>query len=152
MRGYRNALAEHRIAVPESYVVLRERFEETGDLAGYQAMQELLRLDPRPDAVFCYNDLTAAGAIEATLKAGLSVPEDIAFIGCGNFRYADYLRIPLSSVDQSTAQLGRIAGEASPSNSPPIPNNPAKNRAAGTPVGGPPIHRRPLEGTERPLS
>jgi LacI family transcriptional regulator len=109
-RGYRNALAEHRITVPESYVVLRERFEETGDIAGYQAMQDLLRLDPRPDAVFCYNDLTAAGAIKATLKAGLRVPEDIAFIGCGNFRYADYLRIPLSSVDQSTAELGRIAG------------------------------------------
>src|SRR5580698_9636728 len=37
MRGYRNALAEHRIAVPENYVILRDRFEETGDLAGFQA-------------------------------------------------------------------------------------------------------------------
>ena len=35
----------------------------------------------------------------------------IAFIGCGNNRYADYLRVPLSSVDHSTAELGRIAGE-----------------------------------------
>jgi len=111
MRGYQNALAEHRIAAPQNYVILRDRFEETGDLAGFQAMQELLRLNPRPDAVFCYNDLTAAGAIEATLQAGLRVPEDIAFIGCGNFRYADYLRIPLSSIDQSTAELGRLAGE-----------------------------------------
>ena len=111
LRGYRNALAEHRVVIPESYVILRNRFEETGDLAGFQAMLELLRLSPRPDAVFCYNDLTAAGAIEATLRAGLRVPEDIAFIGCGNLRYADYLRIPLSSIDQSTAELGRIAGE-----------------------------------------
>jgi LacI family transcriptional regulator len=111
MRGYRNELAEHCISVPESYVVLRERFEEAGDIAGCQAMQQLLILYPRPDAVFCYNDMTAAGAIEATLKAGLRVPEDIAFIGCGNFRYADYLRIPLSSIDQSTAELGRLAGE-----------------------------------------
>jgi LacI family transcriptional regulator len=111
MRGYQNALAEHRIPFAQNYVILRDRFEETGDLAGFQAMQELLRLNPRPDAVFCYNDLTAAGAIEATLQAGLRVPEDIAFIGCGNFRYADYLRIPLSSIDQSTAELGRIAGE-----------------------------------------
>jgi LacI family transcriptional regulator len=109
--GYRNALAEHGIALPQSYVILRDRFEETGDIAGFQAMQELLRLNPRPDAVFCYNDLTAAGAIEATLQAGLRVPQDIAFIGCGNFRYADYLRIPLSSIDQSTADLGRLAGE-----------------------------------------
>jgi LacI family transcriptional regulator len=111
VRGYRNALAKYSLAAPEEYVVLRERFEETGDVAGFQAMQELLLLDPRPDAVFCYNDLTAVGAMEATLQAGLRVPEDIAFIGCGNFRYADYLRVPLSSIDQGTAELGRIAGE-----------------------------------------
>ena len=111
MRGYRNALAENRIVVPAEYVAQRDRFDETGDIAGFQAMQELLKLDPRPDAVFCYNDLSAMGAIEATLQAGLRVPEDIAFIGCGNIRYADYLRVPLSSVDHSTAELGRIAGE-----------------------------------------
>jgi LacI family transcriptional regulator len=111
VRGYRNVLAEHRFRARKNYIVVRERFEETGDVAGFQAMQELLRLNPRPDAVFCYNDLTAVGAMEATLRAGLRVPEDIAFIGCGNFRYADYLRVPLSSIDQGTAELGRMAGE-----------------------------------------
>ena len=44
--------------------------EESGDMVGFQAMQELLKLEPRPDAVFCYNDLTAIGAIEATLAGG----------------------------------------------------------------------------------
>jgi LacI family transcriptional regulator len=81
-------------------------------LRGYRkAMEELLRLEPRPDAVFCYNDLTAVGAIDAALQAGLRVPEDVAVIGCGNFRYADYLRVPLSSIDHGTAELGRIVGE-----------------------------------------
>jgi LacI family transcriptional regulator len=111
LRGYRNALAASGLTAPENYVIERERVEEKGDHAGFQAMQELLLLDPRPDAVFCYNDLTAVGAMEATLQAGLRVPEDIAFIGCGNFRYADYLRVPLSSVDQGTAEMGRLAGE-----------------------------------------
>lgn len=111
LRGYSNALAEHGLPARENYVVKRDRVEETGDLAGFQAMQELLQLDPRPDAVFCYNDLTAVGAMEATLQAGLKIPEDIAFIGCGNFRYADYLRVPLSSIDHGTAELGRMAGE-----------------------------------------
>lgn len=111
LRGYRNTLLESNLSIPDSYVVVRERMEESGDGVGFQAMQELLKLDPRPDAVFCYNDLTAVGAIEATLQAGLRVPEDIAFIGCGNLRYAKYLRVPLSSIDHGTAQLGRIAGE-----------------------------------------
>ena len=111
MRGFRNAMAEARAPVPEGYVAVRERVEETGDAVGFLAMQDLLRLDPRPDAVFCYNDLTAVGAIEAVLDAGLRVPEDVAVIGCGNFRYAKYLKVPLSSIDQGTADLGRIAGE-----------------------------------------
>ena len=109
--GYRKALAELRLKVPEEYVLVRDRVEETGDRVGFEAMQTLLRVEQRPDAVFCYNDLTAMGAIEATLRAGLRVPEDVAFVGCGNFRYADYLRVPLSSVDHGTAELGRVAGE-----------------------------------------
>jgi LacI family transcriptional regulator len=49
--------------------------------------------------------------MDATLKAGLRVPEDIAFIGCGNLRYANYLKVPLSSIDHGTTELGKIAGE-----------------------------------------
>lgn len=111
LRGYRSALAESGLPAPEDYVIARERPEASGDAVGFQAMQELLRRKPRPDAVFCYNDLMAVGAIEATLQAGLRVPEDIALIGCGNLRYANYLRVPLSSIDHGTAELGRLAAE-----------------------------------------
>lgn len=111
LRGYRNVIAEHQLHAPDSYILLRDRLEESGDKAGFDAMQEFLRLKDRPDAVFCYNDMTAIGAMDATLHAGLRIPEDIAFVGCGNLRYADYLRVPLSSIDHGTAELGRIAGE-----------------------------------------
>jgi LacI family transcriptional regulator len=111
LRGYKNALMRAGLPAPDELVVSRERVEESGDVVGFQVMQELLKLKSRPDAVFCYNDLTAVGAIDATLQAGLRVPEDIAFIGCGNLRYANYLRVPLSSIDHGTAQLGRVAGQ-----------------------------------------
>jgi LacI family transcriptional regulator len=108
-KGFRNALAVAGIKLPKNYVVTRERFEETGDSAGYRAMQELLAQKQRPDAVFCYNDLSAIGAMEAAIQAGLSIPGDIAFIGCGNLRYAQYLRVPLTSVDQSIGRMGEAA-------------------------------------------
>ncbi|WP_263409958.1 LacI family DNA-binding transcriptional regulator [Terriglobus tenax] len=111
MRGYSETLRRNNATVPQEYVLMHERFEETGIEAGRKAIQKLLKLNPRPDAIFCYNDLTAVGAIEAVLEAGLRVPEDIAIVGCGNFRYAQYLRVPLTSVDQSTEQIGRTAGE-----------------------------------------
>src|ERR1700712_1629843 len=42
LRGFRNAMAEARLTVPEGYVVIRERVEETGDAIGFAAMQDLL--------------------------------------------------------------------------------------------------------------
>lgn len=110
-RGYADSLREHGLKVRESWVIANPRVEETGELVGYEGMRQLLRARARPDAVFCYNDLTAIGAIQATLEAGLSIPGDIAFVGCGNVRYSDYLRVPLSSIDQSTGMLGDHAGK-----------------------------------------
>jgi LacI family transcriptional regulator len=111
LRGYRDTLRRHQLDAPEERIVTRERVEESGDEAGYQAMQELLKLRNRPDAVFCYNDLTAIGAMEAVREAGLAVPGDIAFVGTGNLRYAKYLRVPLTSIDQQPEVLGSGAGE-----------------------------------------
>lgn len=111
LRGFRDAMAERRLPVPDDYVIVCDHTEERGDKTGYEAMQKLLALKERPDAVFCYNDMTAIGAIAAVLAAGLRVPEDIAIIGCGNMPYNDYLKVPLSSIDHGTAELGRIAGE-----------------------------------------
>jgi LacI family transcriptional regulator len=109
--GYRRALAAAGLLAPKNLTVTRERFEESGDLAGYQAMQELLGRKKRPDAVFCYNDMTAIGAMQATMDAGLSIPRDIAFVGCGNLRYAPYLKVPLSSIDHGTERMGEIAAK-----------------------------------------
>jgi len=82
-----------------------------GDGGGYSAMVQLLKLVPRPDAVFCYNDPVAAGAIKAVLEAGIKVPQEIAIIGAGNVHYSDLLRVPLSTVDQSSSLIGERAAE-----------------------------------------
>ncbi len=111
MRGYRDTLLANRMEVRENLIVTRERVEETGDLAGREAMLTLLKLRKLPDAVFCYNDLTAIGAMEAAREAGLRIPQDVAFVGCGNLRYAKYLRTALTSVDQQPEALGIRAGE-----------------------------------------
>jgi LacI family transcriptional regulator len=111
LHGYRGALTAAELPILEELIVSRERVEESGDRVGFEVMHHFLKLKHRPDAVFCYNDLTALGAIDATLQAGLRVPEDIAFIGCGNLRYANYLRVPLSSIDHQTGELGRLAGQ-----------------------------------------
>jgi LacI family transcriptional regulator len=111
LKGYRRALERHKIRLSSEYIVTRPRGDESGDITGRQAMEKLLRLNPRPDAVFCYNDPAAIGAMNAILNAGLRVPEDIAIVGAGNIRYAESFRVPLTSVDVSSKTLGENAGE-----------------------------------------
>ena len=103
--GYRTALMKHGLPVPDNYVSSRARGDESGSLAGYDAMNALLKLTPRPDGVFCYNDPMASGAMQAILEAGLRIPHDIAIVGCGNVQYAAMLRVPLTSIDQDSATL-----------------------------------------------
>lgn len=110
MRGYQSALQRHGIRLAKTYVLEREVLEMQGDIAGYHCMQQLLRLKEKPDAVFCYNDVAAIGAMHAAHEAGLKIPDDIAFVGCGNVGYSEYLRCPLTSIDQSIPEQGRAAG------------------------------------------
>jgi LacI family transcriptional regulator len=109
LTGYRQALARHGLEAPAEYVQTVGTSDDSADTSGYNAMQRLLDLEPRPDGVFCFNDPTAMGAMKAILDRGLRIPQDIAVIGCGNVRTDEFLRVPLSSVDQDSANIGQQA-------------------------------------------
>ena len=110
-RGYLQTLKKHGLSLPAVYISKHGAGDDSGDSTGYRAMNQLLRLQPRPDGVFCCNDPIAMGAMRAILEAGLRIPEDIAMVGCGNVHYDDLLRVPLSSVDQDSAGLGASAAK-----------------------------------------
>jgi LacI family transcriptional regulator len=111
LAGYRRVLRRHHLGSPPEYVATEETGDESGVASGYHAMVTLLGATPRPDGVFCYNDPSALGAMQAIFDAGLDVPEDVAVVGCGNVLYAPFLRVPLSSVDQQSDAIGARAGE-----------------------------------------
>jgi LacI family transcriptional regulator len=110
LEGYRQAMAAHNVPAHKQIVLSRNLQNGRADHLGRDAMNELLALRRRPDAVFCYNDLLAVGAIRSILARGLRVPEDVAVIGCGNLGLSNYLEVPLSSVNQGTGELGERAG------------------------------------------
>jgi LacI family transcriptional regulator len=111
LRGYRQALAQHGIVVPLDYVVELKAGDDRSEEHGLEATRSLLRVKPRPEAVFCYNDEVAIGALRAIGEAGLDVPSDIAVIGVDNIRYADLLKVPLTSIDQKSYQIGERAAD-----------------------------------------
>jgi len=109
LEGYKRALGQNGKNVIDEYVI----FEPKGDVGskqrGAEAMRRLLSCKLVPDGVFCFNDPMAMGAVNEALNQGLKIPEDIAIIGCGNLHYGDSLRVPLSSVDQHSGQIGAEA-------------------------------------------
>lgn len=111
LEGYRQALADHGIKVPSSYVVIKPHTDNSAHLIGYEAMKHLLRLNPRPDAVVCGSDPLAMGAMKAALESGIAVPKEIAFTGAGNATYSGLLRVPLTTVDQQSTLIGQRAAK-----------------------------------------
>ena len=109
--GYKEALENRGVPFSEDYAVHGAHVDTQGIEQGAAAMRILLQRNPRPDGVFCLNDLLAIGAMNAILDAGLRIPEDIAIIGCGNLPYNDSLRVGLSSIDQHTEKIGGHAAE-----------------------------------------
>ena len=106
-QGYSSALEALGLPVRDDRIV-RSGFMEAD---GYRAMQALLDLRPRIDAVFAANDPAAIGAMKAVWAAGMRVPEDIAIVGAGDIAYGDLLRVPLTTVTWSKVEVGRRAAE-----------------------------------------
>ena len=71
--------------------------------------RRLLASSPHPDGIFCFNDETATGALRAVMEAGLKIPQDVAIIGVGNMTNTDFLKIPLTTIDQNSGQIGKTA-------------------------------------------
>jgi LacI family transcriptional regulator len=110
LEGYRQALSSARRKPLAGHIVsIGSSGDHRGERGGYACCKELLANKSRPEGIFCFNDPIALGAMRAILDAGLRIPEDIAVVGCGNLSYSDFLRVPLTSVDQDCQSLGEKA-------------------------------------------
>lgn len=78
---------------------------------GMRGMEQVLHLPDRPTAVFCYNDVTALGAMRVVFDRGLSVPDDISIVGFDDLAIASYTRPRLTTMRQPKQRMGRLATE-----------------------------------------
>lgn len=79
---------------------------------GARAMRELLALPEPPEAVFCFNDLMALGALRAAHEAGLRVPRDIALVGFDDVEEAEYAIPALTTVAPDKTGIAEAAVDA----------------------------------------
>lgn len=74
-----------------------------------EAAQSLARSGDVPDALFCFNDIAALGAVMGLRRAGLSVPEDVAVAGFDDVPIGAEMDVPLTTVDMPMDELCRAA-------------------------------------------
>ncbi|MFV2011138.1 MULTISPECIES: LacI family DNA-binding transcriptional regulator [unclassified Micromonospora] len=105
--GYQRALADAGQPYQEE-LVRHADFRSDG---GYRAMTELLRLRPRPDALFAANNLMTVGAVEYLVDQGIAVPAEMGVVGFDDLPWAHLVRPALTTVTQPTYQLGETAAQ-----------------------------------------
>jgi LacI family repressor for deo operon, udp, cdd, tsx, nupC, and nupG len=105
LAGYREALVKANIPLDEALLFSGDFTLKSGHLAG----QRILQCKVRPTAVFCENDETAIGAIQAFKQAGLRVPQDISVAGFDNIAFAGFCDPPLTTISQPAEEFGATA-------------------------------------------
>ena len=106
-RGYEQALMAAGTA-PEPELVVAASPTIQG---GFRAAMDVIEKE-HPDAIFCYNDLMALGAVLAARHIGLSIPDDLALVGFDDIEMASLIDPPLTTVRIHQYRLGRLTGQA----------------------------------------
>lgn len=120
--GYEHALLEADLPVDPALRRPAPRYRRS---EGYRAALDLLEQPTPPDAIFCFSDLLAMGAMRAAVDAGLRVPDDVAIVGIDDIEEGRYSSPSLTSVSLDTpfiaaAAVDRIVTRISEPETPPI--------------------------------
>lgn len=104
--GYEKALVEAGLSVDPTIVVSGEGYKRAD---GVKAINALLSLDERPDAIMCFNDVLAIGVLHGLTSSGIAVPNDIAVAGFDNIEETEYSAPPLTTIAWDTRTIAERA-------------------------------------------
>ncbi|MBZ2195463.1 LacI family DNA-binding transcriptional regulator [Occultella gossypii] len=107
--GMRQALDEAGDQVQQGRHQYVERYEVSD---GYEAMANLVESAERPDAVICFADMLAIGALHRLHELRVAVPEDMAVVGFDDITEASFSYPPLSTIAADHAEIATTAVNA----------------------------------------
>jgi DNA-binding LacI/PurR family transcriptional regulator len=99
-------LAEAGLPTDESLVAPVAAYHRAD---GARAMARLLDSGDLPDAVFCFNDLLALGALRTLLERGYDVPGQVAVAGFDDIEDGRYATPTLTTVSPDKERIARQA-------------------------------------------
>jgi LacI family transcriptional regulator len=105
LRGYKQALTDHKIQ-PDPKLILTKNMSEE---AGIESARYILKLKHLPDAVFSANDACAVYCMRTLKKEGIRIPEDMGFVGFNNDPMSKVVEPNLTTVNYPGYAMGEAA-------------------------------------------
>jgi LacI family transcriptional regulator len=105
LEGFRKALQEEHLALPDQYL-------QQGDFqleSGYQCGLALMRLPTPPTAVFSSNNKMTLGLMRALRELHIPCPDQASVLGFDDFEWSAYFTPRLTTIAQPTYEMGRRA-------------------------------------------
>lgn len=106
LQGYEEALAAAGLRADPALIGGVANFNRS---EGAAATARLLDSGARPDALFCFNDTLALGALRLLAGRGLRVPADVAVIGIDDIEDGHWVTPSLSTVVPDKLEIARLA-------------------------------------------
>ena len=110
LSGYKEALTANGLQINENYIQHcfygGMIFDEIED-----AVDKLLSLDAKPDAIFATSDKLTTGCLKVLKNRRIKIPDEIAIAGFSNSDIAELTDPPLTVVRQPAFEMGKAATE-----------------------------------------
>lgn len=108
--GYEKALKEQGIPVNPDYIKYCNHGGKDFDEME-TAIDELLQMKQRPDAIITASDRITIGAMAILKKRKISIPKQISLVGYSNFYAPEIFQPELTTIHQPAFEMGKAAAE-----------------------------------------
>ena len=105
LRGYKDALIEHKQEFRESLVIESNLQLEDGR----NSMTQLLQHNEIPDGLFSASAYGVLGALQVLKEKNIKVPEDVALVGFSNEPYTSFTEPSITTIEQHSLRMGNAA-------------------------------------------
>lgn len=108
MRGYKQALIDHKLKFDEKLVVV-DGFKEEDAI---RSAKRILSMKTLPDGIFITNDFCAAVVMQLLKDEGMRIPQDIAIVGFNNDSIGKVISPKLTTINYPGFEMGQVAARS----------------------------------------
>ncbi|MDR0431485.1 MAG: LacI family transcriptional regulator [Tannerellaceae bacterium] len=106
-RAYKDALAKFKIPYTPELVIDGENERSEGE----RVIKDFLKKEIPFDAIFCFGETLAIGALNYLQSQGIRIPEDVAICGFSGTYLGTIITPQLTAIQQPFEEMGRLSAE-----------------------------------------